>query len=85
MSVRYITNKNVDGTSYGQGTTEKISFFGVTPIAQPSGAGQAALGTTAATSPGYGFTTATQANGIVTLVNEIRSVLVNLGLMKGSA
>lgn len=31
------------GTKIGTGATQKLGFFGATPIAQPSGAGQAAL------------------------------------------
>jgi len=33
----------------------------------------------------YGFSTSTQANAIVTLVNELRAALVASGLIKGSA
>jgi hypothetical protein len=75
-----------DGYRVGQASTEYVSFFGATPIVQPSGAGQAAVGTAAstATSP-YGFATSTQADAIVTLVNQLRSDLVSLGLIKGSA
>jgi hypothetical protein len=32
----------------------------------------------------YGYTTSTQGDAIVTLVNAIRTALVNLGLIKGS-
>lgn len=62
------------------------AFFSVTAaIAQPSGAAQAAVATTAATTGAatYGLTSA-QANGVVTLLNQIRSDLVALGLIKGS-
>lgn len=30
----YLGNGNPDGTSFGQSTTEKISFYGVTPVVQ---------------------------------------------------
>lgn len=85
MSVRYITDKNSDGTSLGQATTEKISVYGVTPVVQRSGSAQAAVATTAATSTTpFGYAEA-QANAIVTLLNEIRATLVAFGIMKGSA
>jgi hypothetical protein len=60
-------------------------FTTAAAIAQPSGSAQAALATTAATTGAatYGLTSA-QANGVITLLNEIRSSLVNLGLIKGS-
>lgn len=60
-------------------------FYGTTPIAQPSGANQAAVTTTAPVSGiGYGFSYA-QATAILTLLNELRSAFVALGLIKGSA
>lgn len=70
----------------GLSTTDKIAFYGVTPVAQRSGAAQAAVTTTAATSTSpVGFSTNTQADAVVTLVNEIRATLVAAGLMKGAA
>lgn len=74
-----------DGYQVGQSSSDYVGFYGTTPIVQPSGASQAAVGTAAATTGAYGYATSTQAEAIVTLVNEMRSVLVNLGLMKGEA
>lgn len=75
-----------DGYYVGKAATDYISHYGVTPVVQPSSASQAAVATTAATTTTpWGFTTSTQANAIVTLVNQIRSDLVTLGLLKGSA
>lgn len=73
------------GSVYGRTSTELIAFYGATSVAQPSGASQAAVSTAAATTGAaiYGFTSA-QANGLVSLVNQIRSDLVTLGLIKGS-
>jgi parallel beta-helix repeat protein len=72
-----------------------LGFFGATAIAQPSGANQAALtnstgGTRDGTLADVGATynQATLNNNFTdlhVLVNEIRTALVNLGLMKGSA
>lgn len=77
--------KSPDGVRLGQSSADKIGFYGTTPIAQPSGAAQAAVLTTAATTTTpHGYATGTQADAIVTLVNEMRDVLVNLGLMAGS-
>lgn len=67
------------------GTGSKAAFFGVTPIVQPSGANQAALTLTTGSTGGVGFTTTTNFSAFVAQVQEIRNVLVNLGLMKGSA
>lgn len=86
MAVEYLGTGNPDGTSMGLGITEKISFYGVTPIVQRSGAAQGAVSTTASTSTTpYGYATTTQADAIVTLVNELRAALVANGLISGAA
>jgi len=73
------------GTKIGTATSQKLGFWNVTPVAQPTSANQAAVATTAATNVApYGFTTAAQADGIITLLNQIRSDLVSVGIIKGS-
>jgi len=73
------------GVKVGTAITQKLGFYNATPIVQPAAAAQAAVATTGATnSTPFGYTEA-QANAIVALVNEMRSTLVNLGLMKGAA
>ena len=81
------SNASSDGLNIGQSTTDKIGFYAVsTPIVQPSGSSQAAVTTVASTtSTPYGFATQAQADSIVTLVNALRTALVNLGLIKGSS
>lgn len=74
------------GTKIGTDTTQKLGFYNATPIAQRAGAAQAAVATTGATNVApFGFTTAAQANAIVTLVNELRAWAVAQGFIKGSA
>lgn len=74
------------GTQWATAVSQKQAWWGATPVVQPSGAAQAAVTTTAATNvTPYGFTTQAQADGIITLLNEIRNVLVTIGKMKGSA
>lgn len=82
----YKTSEHPDGYQIGRSADSLVGFYGKTPAAQRSGSAQAAVGTAASTktSPA-GFATKTQADAIVTLLNEIRSVLVGVGLMKGSA
>jgi hypothetical protein len=78
-SANGVTNTGV--TTYQ--ASMKISFYNASPIAQRSGAAQAAIPTTAPTnSSPYGYSQA-QATVIITLLNEIRATLVGLGLMKG--
>jgi hypothetical protein len=85
MTIEYIGDGNTDGTSLGQSITEKISFHGVTPIAQPAGGAQVAApaGGTGATAGAYD--TAAHRNTMIALVTEMRDVLINAGLMKGAA
>lgn len=76
-----------NGASLGNATTDTVSLYGVTPVAQRTNAAQAAVVTTNAvstTSNIWGFSTSTQANSLVSLVNELRTALVNLGAIKGS-
>lgn len=68
-----LSNRNADGTRLGQSATDRVGFYGATPIVQPAGATQAALTTTPTTAE------------IRDAVNGIRSALVALGLIKGAA
>lgn len=77
-----------DGIMVATASTKKLGFYGTTPIIQRSGSAQAAVSTTASVSSTtslWGFSTSTQADGIVTLVNELRAALVAVGIIKGSA
>lgn len=97
MTAVQLTQKPSQGTNFGQDTEDLIALYGKTPIAQQSGAAQAAVAvstvtTASTTTTPAGFATTTQANnltatvaGLVTLVNEMRTVLVNFGVMKGSS
>lgn len=88
MAVEYIGTNGDDGVSIGFDTSEKLSVYGKTPIVQRSGAAQAAVDTTLAistTTTTWHFSTSTQANAVVTLVNEMRAALVAFGFIKGSA
>ena len=85
MAVRHLSDGNDDGTVLGQSATDKIGFYNATPIVQRSGAVQAAApaGGTGATAGAYD--TAAHRDALIDLVNEMRLVLVNSGLMKGAA
>lgn len=95
MAARQLTDLGSEGTKLGQSAADLVGFYGATPAAQPSGTSQSAVATTAittlATTP-----TATdiavavnslisRQSAAVTLVNQMRSDLVTLGLLKGSA
>lgn len=74
------------GTMLGSSATEKVGFWGVTPVVQPAGAAQAALTLTTTTSSSpVGLVTASGFVALFALLEEIRASLVDCGIMKGSA
>ncbi len=76
-----------DGTILGQTITSKVGFFAAPPVVQPTTSLQAVAISTAAVSISatqWAFGTSTQADGVVRLVNQLRSDFVALGLIKGS-
>lgn len=84
-AVRQLSDGNSQGTVLGASATDKIGFYNATPVAQRAAGSGAAVSTTAATqTTPWGFSTSTQANAIVTLLNEIRATLTGLGLMTGT-
>lgn len=85
MAARQLSDARPDGVKLGQSATDKVGFHGKTPVAQRSGAAQAAVSTTASTTTSpAGYATTTQANAIVTLVNELRAAMVANGLIAGA-
>ena len=70
--------------SMGFENASLISFYGVTPVARPSNAAQAALTLTTATSGGFGFVSSAAFNAFSAQLENIRASLVLLGLLKGS-
>lgn len=89
------TKNTAAGFKVGKAVTDKIGFYNATPVAQRAAAAQVALtdnsGGTASDTLAAISGTYSQAevrNSIASLaakINEIRTVLVNLGFMKGSA
>jgi len=86
------------GTKIGTAVGQKLAFYNATPIVQPASANQAALtnssgGTANGTIEAVGATNTTDVSAAINnnftelhvLLNEIRTALVNLGLMKGAA
>lgn len=83
------------GTRIGTVNNQLLGFWGVTPVVQPAGANQAALtdsttGTAGASlvAAGGTYTAANINNNFATLnrlVAEMRTALVNTGVIKGAA
>lgn len=69
----------------GAADTSLVGFYGVTPIVRPASAVQAAVTAVTATVGGVGFVTTAGFTSFVAQVENIRSSLVALGLLKGSA
>jgi len=84
LKVDNIQSYNTAGLNVTTATGSKLSFHGATPVIQRANASQDAVVTTTPTTGAYGYTQA-QATAVLTLLNEIRTVLVEKGLMKGSA
>ena len=85
MSVYYIGTGDPDGMTVGRATTEKISFYGVTPIVQRAGSAQATLSTTISNNSSIAFASTAGFQALLNQVEEIRAALVAYGLFKGSA
>ena len=80
----YLGDRGVDGTILVKTSTEKLAFYGGTPMVQSTFSNAAVVTTvavsTSTTVTGWGYSTSTQANAIVSMVNEMRALLVALGL-----
>lgn len=78
MAIHYVGDNGPDGQVLGTGITEKIGFYGVTPITQRAAAAQATslVGTASSTA----VDTATKAALI-----EVMNTLAALNLWKGAA
>lgn len=78
---KHLSDLNPDGTSVGQSATDKISFYGATPVVRPALTNYAALSVLTATVGGYGFSTSLQHANMIALANALRAALVTLGLV----
>ena len=75
-------DNNPDSNTIGRTGTDKAGMHGAAAV---QAALVAAVDTTGATnSSPYGYTTAAQANDLVTLVNAMRTALINHGIMAAS-
>jgi hypothetical protein len=82
---KYLGDRNADGIVIGYSSSEPIAFWGATPAARTAftaaaAATTVAVSTTTGAITSWGFSTSTQANAVISLVNEIRAALVTLGL-----
>lgn len=73
MAIKELSDGGPDGARLGQSQTDKIGFYGATPVVTPASAGQSAI------------TAGATLVGAVALLIEVRAALVTLGLIKGGA
>lgn len=74
-----------DGCTLANAITDKVGFYGTTPIVQRANANQAVAPAGGTGAAAGAYDTAANRDSMINLVNEMRTVLVNLGLMKGAA
>jgi hypothetical protein len=72
---KHLTGNEADGTCMGQSATDKISFYGATPVVQRSSSNQTTSNVVTSTS--FGTLQVAQ-------VQEILNILNGLGLSKGA-
>ncbi len=80
MALQELNDGNPSGCRMGSAATEKNSFWGATPVVQPTAA--TAVSTTApvAISSGFGFATTAQLTALITAVNLLISNNATTGL-----
>ena len=77
--VKYITGDMPDGVSLGKDSTDLVSLYGVTPVAQASVTTAAVTTASTSTSP-YGFTSS-QANALLAWQSAVDTALKNIGII----
>jgi hypothetical protein len=83
-NVKELTDFNPDGTRFGQSTSDKVAFYGATPVVQPSMTLSAttAIGTTTISQVGttgkWAFATSTAAKALVTRCQQMQANLETL-------
>lgn len=78
MAVNYLGDNGPDGIGIGTGVSEKVAFYGTTPISQRAAAAQAT--SLVGTASSADVTTDVKA-----FLIEVGNTLTNLGIWKGGA
>jgi hypothetical protein len=72
-AVKQLSDGNSQGTSLGQSSTDKISFYNATPIAKSSLAASSVINT-AASAAGFGFVDAATASSVAQAIVFLKQV-----------
>lgn len=93
--IKQLSDGGPDGSSFGQSVTDKVSLYGKTPVVQPAATAQSAVATATLTTITDIVTTAsmtgafnalvTRVTALTVLLNQVRSDLIDVGNIKGSA
>jgi hypothetical protein len=83
-SVERLDSGSPNGCLMGGAATDLIGFYGKTPVVQAATFTSVTTTGSDSTTNAYGYTTAAQADAIVTAVNAIIVCLENLGLAAAS-
>ena len=76
-----------DGAQFGKGVTEKIAFYGSTPIVQPTSSTSSLVSTTSSqstssgTGVGWAFASKVEFENAVTTLSTVAFAMRQLGLM----
>lgn len=79
MAVKELSDKGPDGSRFGQSASDLIAFHGATPSDQAAATTSVSSG--GVSIGGWGFSTSTVANGIITGLNDVIACLKEKGLM----
>lgn len=77
MAVKELSDGGTDGTRLGQNASDKVSFFGATPVAQQSAITACTATTTTTTTTGA---LTTDVDDLRRAVNDLITALQNVGI-----
>jgi len=80
LQYEQVTYNSPDGAQMGLTATDKIAFYGSTPIVQQTIGAASTYNITSNTTSTVGFTTLAELSSFIAQVSSITNVLKNLGL-----
>jgi hypothetical protein len=79
-TVEQVTYNSPDGATMGRVSTEKISFYGVTPIVRSTISSEISTTAFISTAGIYGFASSTEALQVTRAISTIAARLIEIGL-----
>lgn len=81
MAAQQLHDGNPDGCKLGSASTDLVGLYGVNPVDQPAAITHVTTTGASSTTNAYGYTTAAQADAIVTAINAILDALEEVGVI----